>query len=219
MSETVNQQPAQTNTQAGEGNAQTASATTSTETLLYGGGKEAATTPTETKQETTQEPKDQKEGQVESSEYNLKLPDDAFIDEKHVQAVSEYAKELKLTNEQAQKLIERDNTLLSSYVESQKQMLEQKTQSWVNELKTDKEFGGEAFTKNTELARRALDRFAPQELKQFLNETGFGNNPLLVKTFHKIGLAMSDDEFVTTGTQPSAPKPIEEVFYGSTNNN
>ncbi|MEI6907818.1 peptidase, partial [Klebsiella pneumoniae] len=54
--------------------------------------------------------------------------------------------------------------------------------------------------------------FGTPELKEYLNGTGLGNHPELVKAFIKVGKAMSEDGMVTgkEGGQRSAA----EVLYG-----
>ncbi len=53
--------------------------------------------------------------------------------------------------------------------------------------KADKEIGGDKLISNLSAAQRALDQFGTPELKEYLNTTGLGNHPDLVKTFVKIG--------------------------------
>lgn len=61
------------------------------------------------------------------------------------------------------------------------------------------EFGGD-YNKNVELARRAFLRYGDADTVQFLEQSGLGNHPGLIKTFSKIGQALSEDGSVMLGT-------------------
>ena len=152
-------------------------------------------------------------GRVVPEQYTLKLPDGAVLDASAVEEVAAFAKERKLTNEEAQAILERDNAKIASYHEAQRQKLAQQVEQWVVEAKADKEIGGEAFPKNVEMAKRVLDRFAPQEFKDALNETGLGNHPELIRVFARIAKAMSEDQLVVGGPSAQTQKSPEEVFY------
>lgn len=61
-----------------------------------------------------------------------------------------------------------------------------------------KEFGS-AYEQRLNLARNAVQEFGGDELKGFLEETGLGNDPRLVKAFAKIGQAIGSDEILGLG--------------------
>lgn len=147
--------------------------------------------------------------------YELKLPKDSLLNAEHVKEAEAFAKANKLPNDVAQALLERENATIAAYVESQKKQFEQSTKEWVEQMKADKEIGGDAFPQNAELAKRVVARFGSEPLKQALNDTGLGNHPELVKMLVQIGKAMSPDGFVLPGSSPGAPKSMEDKFYPS----
>jgi len=57
------------------------------------------------------------------------------------------------------------------------------------------EWGGE-YPKNIELMGRAVQKFGGDEFKKYMDDTGMGNDPVLIKTFYNIGKAMSEDTLV-----------------------
>ena len=142
---------------------------------------------------------------VVPEKYDLKTPEGSPLAPADIERISLYAKEKGLSNETAQVLLNRES----------EQVVELKNRSnqWVESLKADKEFGGEAFTRNVEHAHRALKAFAPEGFIEVLERTGLGNHPDLVRTFSKIGAAMSEDQLVIPGAQAGGVRPIEEVFY------
>ena len=86
------------------------------------------------------------------------------------------------------------------------------TEEWAATVKADKEIGGDKLTANLGVAQRALDTFGTPELKEYLNGTGLGNHPELVKAFVKVGKAMSEDGVVTG--KESGQRSAAEVLYG-----
>lgn len=72
---------------------------------------------------------------------------------------------------------------------------EQAVQAGIEELKAD---WGEAFTPNLQRAVAVVEMFGDEDIKGYLNETGLGNDPKLIKFFAKIGAQFSEDSFKGT---------------------
>lgn len=151
--------------------------------------------------------------------YELTLPKDSLLNPARLTEVSEFAKANKLTNEVAQAVLERESANIAAYVDASKKQAEEafvKMQSdWTNELKNDKEYGGDNFAKNAELSKRVVDRFGDDQFKKDLQESGFGNHPGFNRLMAKIGKGMSEDNFVPGGAPPASKerKSTADVFY------
>ena len=146
--------------------------------------------------------------------YELKLPEGSKLSKAEADEIASYAKEQGLSQEQAQKQLERESKLVAGFEAKSLEQLKEATGQWLEAVKTDKEIGGEGFAKNAELAKRVVTRFGTPEFKAELERTGLGNHPELVRIFTRIGHSMSDDQFVMPGTQ-STPKPdMATRFYG-----
>lgn len=144
--------------------------------------------------------------------YEFKAAEGAELDTEALKDFEPVARELNLTNEQAQKLVDAYPKILAGVQQRQADAWQATTEQWAADVKADKEIGGDKLTGNLSAAQRALDQFGTPELKEYLNTTGLGNHPDLVKTFVKIGKAMSEDGMVTgkeTGQRSAA-----EVLYG-----
>ncbi|HHK9915276.1 TPA: peptidase [Enterobacter hormaechei] len=123
------------------------------------------------------------------------------------------ARELNLTNEQAQKMVDLYGTKIMPMVQQQQAEAWQKTtEQWAADVKADKEIGGDKLTANLSAAQRALEQFGDPELKEYLDSTGLGNHPALVKAFIKVGKAMSEDKVVTGGHE-SGGSDLISAFY------
>jgi hypothetical protein len=210
MSEVV-KEPAQEPPKAGEG--ASAQAPTKAEPAKAEPAKvEPVVEASEKPRAEAQAPSEQKPAVPEK--YDLKLPEGSSLDASYVEKVASYAKEQKLSNEQAQAVLERENTAVATYVESQKDQLKKQTETWVESLRGDKELGGEAFKENVELAKRVVHRFGSEEFRKTLSETGLGNHPELVRVFARIGKEMAEDKLVHPGSQSGGKKSLESIFYG-----
>ncbi|EDW3840798.1 endoprotease [Citrobacter freundii GTC 09629] len=156
--------------------------------------------------------KDQKqEGAPEK--YEFKPAEGQELDAAALEQFEPIARELNLTNEQAQKMVDLYGTKIMPMVQQQQVEAWQKTtEQWAADVKADKEIGGDKLTGNLSAAQRALAQFGTPELKEYLEGTGLGNHPELVKAFVKIGKAMSEDGMVTG--KESGQRSAAEVLYG-----
>ena len=144
--------------------------------------------------------------------YEFQAGEGVELDAEALKDFEPVARDLNLTNEQAQKLVDAYPKILAGVQQRQADAWQATTEQWAADVKADKEIGGEKLTANLSAAQRALDQFGTPELKEYLNTTGLGNHPDLVKTFVKIGKSMSEDGMVTgkeTGQRSAA-----EVLYG-----
>lgn len=134
------------------------------------------------------------------------------LDGTAIQEFEPVARELNLTNEQAQKLVDMYPKIIASQEQRQAEAWQQQTEKWAADVKADKDIGGDNLPTNLSAAQRAIDQFGSPELKEYLNGTGLGNNPELVKFCVKVGKAMSEDNMVTAGN--SGQRTAAEVLYG-----
>lgn len=158
---------------------------------------------------------DDKEQKQEGApeKYEFKGGEGVELDTEALKEFEPIARELNLTNEQAQKMVDLYGTKIMPMVQKQQAEAWQKqTEGWAEAVKADKEIGGDKLTANLSAAQRALDQFGTQDLKEYLNATGLGNHPDLVKTFVKIGKAMSEDGMVDGSNQ--GQRSAAEVLYG-----
>jgi hypothetical protein len=159
------------------------------------------------KEETVEEVKT--EGAPEK--YEFIAPEGKQYDSAVIDAFSEVARELNLSNENAQKLIDRVNPVMQARTQEQ---LSAMAAQWENDAKADKEFGGDKLNENLGVAKKAMDMFASSELKALLRESGLGSHPEIIRTFFKIGKQVSSDGFVN-GEMPAvnADKSAAKVLY------
>lgn len=144
--------------------------------------------------------------------YEFTAAEGVDLDTEALKDFEPVARELNLTNEQAQKLVDAYPKILEGVQQRQAEAWQAQTEEWAATVKADKEIGGDKLTANLSVAQRALDTFGTPELKEYLNGTGLGNHPELVKAFIKVGKAMSEDGMVTG--KESGQRSAAEVLYG-----
>lgn len=169
----------------------------------------APVTETQTQQATTTQ------AGTQDVKYDLAVPEETSLTEPEVESLKAYAKEKGLSKDQAQELLnqrhEAKEDLISRYKSEQDTLRTQ----WLESAKNDKEFGGQHFAQNVEFAKRSLEKFATPGIVEYLNQTGLGNNPEVIRLFYRIGKSMSNDSIVNPGSAGGpVTKPIEDVFYG-----
>lgn len=166
-------------------------------------GAQAAAKPEE-------KPAEAPEGAPEA--YEFAAPEGHVLDEGVIGKFSEVARELNLSQANAQKVLD---TMAPAIAERQQAALQTMTAEWAETSKADKEFGGEKLTENLVLAKTALDKFATPEFTKLLNDTGLGNHPEVLRVFVRAGKAISADN-VVTGKSAPAPADRLAALYDNT---
>ena len=162
----------------------------------------------------TQEVKDEfwnQIGRPETSEgYKVpteNMPGEVPMSEEHLKGFFEEAHAIGLTGQQAAALIRYQAKSVSEQMESSQASFDEDHKEAESTLR--KEFGA-AYDQNLQLAKSAVKKFGGDELSDYLNETGLGNDPRLIKAFAAIGRAVSEDEIIGSGHgQPFFLSPHE----------
>lgn len=145
--------------------------------------------------------------------YDFKAPEGKEYDPQLLDSFAEAARDADMSQEAAQKFIDKMAPVLATrqaeqYAEVQKQ--------WVDEVKADKDIGGEKLGENLSYAKKFLNTFDTDgQLLKLLDSTGFGNNPHIVRTLIRAGKALSEDTFVA-GQKPTGSKDAAAVLYDNT---
>jgi hypothetical protein len=153
---------------------------------------------------------------VVPEKYEFKVPDGMQIDSAVTEALTPAFKELGLTQEQVNKLVEPYNkAMLAAEAKRDSDFQDwMKTNAQNYEKSIRKEWGNE-FDANLKVAQRGLARVFGPEGKKLLDETGLGSHPEFLKAFHTVGKMIQEDQ-PPAGGQPSGRKPLESVLYPST---
>lgn len=148
---------------------------------------------------------------VVPEKYDLKLPKDSPLRPDALDKVSSFAKERKLTQEQAQALLEGEHAAVVDTLASQQAEYKKQVEAWAGEVKAKY---GDKLPEEMIHAKRFLDKYASAKLRQTLNDTGLGNNPDLVEMCIKAGRATKEDSLVIPGSVAGSKRAPEEILYG-----
>lgn len=158
---------------------------------------------------------DKEEG--ESGDFSLEYPDESKLSDADKERIESYVKDQGLSKEAAQELIKSQSEAIDGFYDSLQSQHESLVKDWAEQVKTDKELGGENYNRSIELAKRVAHRFGSEKFIEVLDSSGYGNHPELIRMLSRIGSAMGNDEFVRPGNQAKSERSIEEIFYGKTN--
>ena len=179
-----------------------------------------ATTPTES---TESAAANNEEGNAEETESKVasapetyevfELPENFDMNEETLGEYHTFAKENNLTQEQAQRgvdmVAQMKQAEMNQWVEQQK--------SWVDDAKSDTEFGGDKFDQSISVAVKARDSFGTPEFNEMLDSSGLGNHPEMIRFLSRVGKQISEDGVIVGGSSISN-QSREAVLYPSMQN-
>lgn len=171
------------------------------------GTQDTTTTEAGTQTETKDAPK---EG--EDQPYEFKLPEGVEIDKDALAHFEPVLKEQKVSPEHAQKLVDAYTKLRQAEAAKHDADWKAQQQKWAEEIKADNTFGGQNFDANVQGAQALMRQFGDPELADYLDRTGLGAYPPLVRFMMKLGRAAAEDT-IHRGGPSTTPRAPEEVMY------
>jgi len=180
---------------------------------------EAAPAIPETK---TDEGKPEGEGQTAEADakpvvpekYEFTVPEGLTLDPAEVDAFTPLAKELGLTQEAAQKLVDFMGPRVAAMARSVQEADSARINGWYDATTADPEIGGKNLPATVEAAKKALVRFASPEDIAELKASGLVNFRPFVKMLAAIGKASAEGTHISGATSP-APKDPARTMYPS----
>lgn len=197
--------PAQTNTEAAT------EVKADPSTLLGEGAPESQNTDAPKVDDKTDEAKSDEP--VIPDKYELQMPEGFELDEEAWKVFEPEFRDLKLTNDQAQKLANANAKVERLKAEAMEKAFNAQVEKWAEDVKADKELGGQAFEQTRTDALRAVGKYGSPELKTLLNQTGLGNHPEFVRFCTRIGKELKEDNPINPGGTAGGEKSIEERLW------
>ena len=158
---------------------------------------------------------------VVPEKYDVKVPEGMTLNSDLLEAVTPVFKDLGITQDAAQKLIDAYAPVIAKQAQAQHdaamQNFDKQIESWGEETK---KMLGPDHMKQMAPASKLINAFAGAEapaLRQLLTDTGLGNHPLMVKFMIAAGKAISADKFVEGGnnSQDDSVDAVKGRFYPS----
>jgi len=141
------------------------------------------------------------------------LPDGIELDSAALESAIPLFKELNLTQEQAQKLVDWQSKHVQASSEKQIDTFNQLKSDWRDQSENDSEFGGDQFDENIKLASAAVDKYGSPGLKKLFDDYGVGNHPEVVRFMVKVGKTLKEDVPGATGAATSTAKDRVSILY------
>lgn len=209
-----------------------------TEDVFYGDDDKGSETDSEKKDADDQENTDgeeiesdkvadsEKEGQKEETkedqgsdnekiDYDLKLDEETLLSDDDIDAVRELAEANKLSNEAANEVLKMQNQAVLKYHESLIEQEETQIEKWADEIKNDTILGGDNLERTVNNSKAVLAKYGSDEFIEILRDTGYGNNPEVVRFLAKLGAEMEDDTMIKPGAHGEKPSTrTADLFYG-----
>lgn len=144
--------------------------------------------------------------------YDFKAPEGATLDPKVIEAASPIFKELGLSQDAAQKLVDFYSAQTTKINADLIKSVEDMRASWRDAVMKDPEIGTKIDSVKVELGR-AKDRLPAEVRTAFdtaLNETGMGDHPAIVRALYEFSKLVNEGTHVTGG----APSPLGQNSKG-----
>jgi hypothetical protein len=141
----------------------------------------------------------------EDGKYDLKMPEGVEVDADLLAAVAPAFKDLELTNGQAQALADKFIAVEQAKATKAAEQWAKTTSDWVDTAKADPEIGGAKWDATVKASAGIVDRFGTPALKEYLNSSGGGNHPEMIRLLAKIGAMIGEDNPITPENPGAKP--------------
>ena len=129
--------------------------------------------------------------------------DGAEIDKGLLERLTPLAKELGLTQDKAQALVNSETARLKDEVAAEDQAWKDMQTEWRDASKADKEIGGTKYDETVGNAVAFIKAFGNEAFVEAMKVTGVINHPEFLRTFSKAGAAIGEDK-MHIGDAPKA---------------
>lgn len=152
---------------------------------------------------------------VAPESYTFTPPEGQAYDPGMLTTFEATARELNLSQEAAQTLLERmAPTITERQAQAQAASFQATVETWADQARKDPEIGGEKIGDTLRLGELAIDKLGTPELSKLLISSGFGNHPEVIRVLAKAGALLKEDSIVT-GRETAAPADPAALFYPS----
>lgn len=144
----------------------------------------------------------------EDGKYELAMPDGVEVDQELLDALSPKFAAKKLTRAEAQELADEFIKVQQKRGEGQVKAWGERVQKWADDAKADKDIGGDKWDTSVNDAKRAIAKLGTPALKEYLEASGGGNHPEIIRVLAKAGAMIKEDNPASGGAGGSG-KPVD----------
>jgi hypothetical protein len=140
---------------------------------------------------------------------DFKMPDGLQMNAPALEKALVKFKELDLTQEQAQSLIDIQTEMAQEQTKTYQELFEKQKSDWKKQAIQEL---GANYKEELSFGAKFRDQCLSPETVAFLDENGLFNHPAIVKDFIKAGKMLAEDKFESEGKKISEPS-LGELFY------
>lgn len=142
------------------------------------------------------------------------IPEGSELDKATVSEVTPIFKELGLSQEGAQKLVDFYSNKIAANAKANQSAIESMREQWRSELKSDPDIGSKLDVVAAEIGKLKvrLPEATRAAFDNFVNETGIGDNPILAKVLYEFSKLVNEGSHVSG----SGPSPNGQTRSGET---
>lgn len=129
-------------------------------------------------------------------QYEIKIPEDAPLEEGFADWYKQTAHELGVLPQQAQKLMDSFIAKNTEFMQQAEGAQKAQVETSLGELKAE---WGANFDERVVMAKRVVKELGGEDLQKALNETGAGNDARIIKAFSKMAEFFAEDSDVRGG--------------------
>lgn len=129
----------------------------------------------------------------EDGKYNLTMPEGIELDTALLDGISPTLKELNLSHGNAQALVDKFIETQKSKAEAQTKAWGETVAGWQETAKKDPEIGGAKWDDTVRASTSAVRRFGTPALTEYLEASGAGNHPEIIRLMAKVGSMIAED--------------------------
>ena len=170
--------------------------------------------------EGAEKPEEDDKSEDKAVEYgDFKIAEQLQVDEETLGLAKATFREMGLTQEQAQKLIDLQNSLalkqdatLTKTVEAETQKLIGK---WEAAVRADEELGGADLGEKMKIARSAATKLGCEDALMVISEARLSSNPAILRLLYRAGMALSEGAYVQGSVV--GEKDLVSILYDKSN--
>lgn len=157
-------------------------------------------------------------GKPDKYDYSqVELPENYCYDDELLNEFNNLAAKYNLSQKSANELmsmaVKLTKKMQQGYADSIERQRQDKITGYKNDLRNDKDFSSLNRQNILGVANLAYNKFADDEVKNLLAETGLDCHPKFVKMFYSIGKLMKDDSVIPANFSPAPKLNREDILY------
>jgi hypothetical protein len=156
-------------------------------------------------------------------QYTFDAPDGSEVDQERLDQFGAFAKELGITQNQYQKLVEFELQRTQEATEAAVSIWNTRVDAWRQASLADKEIGGQSFEASKGMAKNAVNQFADPDFRALLksptadNPEGLAlsNNPAMLRFLTRIGKVLAEPSLLDGSGAPTPSQDAWDRMYPS----